>query len=431
VFSGGDEGARTLGLRLAKPALSQLSYVPVPEDSSMRIRRYGHMRFMASPITIERFGLGDSRIREFARFPWTLYRGDPCWTPPLNADLLGNRLLGTKGLLTAEHPYHTFADVTHFLARRDGEVAGTCSAAINHRFNEYHGVRMGFFGFFEVVEEYEVASALLDAARDWIVEQGMTVMRGPGQYSNATHEIQAVLVEGFEYPPTVELTHNPPYYDEFLTRWGLTKAKDYVAYTLSVREPVSERLRHLAEKVHDRGHITIRSAEMNRLEEELALLIDIYNDAWSKNWGFLPVTHEEATTLAETLKPIIDPELIRFAYVDGEPAAVLGALPDPNWALRPRWKWYGDSDAVRIARLLAVRRRIPRVRLMFFGIREHYRHLGIDAALFLPLMEYAQTKHYVECEPSMLLEDNDLVIRASAMMGGREYKRWRIYDREI
>jgi hypothetical protein len=254
------------------------------------------------------------------------------------------------------------------------------------------------------------------------------VMRGPGQYSNATHEIQGVLVEGFEFPPTVELTHNPPYYDDFLTRWGLAKSMDYVAYTLPVRQPINERLRTLAEKAAARSHITTRPVVLARLDEELALLVSIYNDAWSENWGFLPVTDAEAATLAESLRPIIDPQLIRFAYVNDEPVAVLGALPDPNWALRPRWKWYGDSDAVRIARLFAMRRRIPRVRLMFFGILKPFRHLGIDALLFSQMLEYAQTKHYLECEPSMLLEQNDHVIRASAAMGGREYKRWRIYD---
>jgi len=386
---------------------------------------------MASNLAIEQFGLGDARIREFARFPWGLYRDDCCWTPPLMADLLGSRLLGAKGLLTAEHPYHACADVTHFIARREGRAVGTVSAAINHRFNEYHDVQMGFFGFFEVVEEYDVAVALLDAARSWIAEQGMRVMRGPGRYSNATHEVQGVLVEGFEFPPTVELTHNPPYYDEFLTRWGLAKSMDYLAYTLPVRQIIDPKLVELGAHAAEHSHITTRAVDLDRLEEELALLLDIYNDAWSDNWGFLPVTAEEGASLADSLRPIVDPLLIRFAYVDGEPVAVLGALPDPNWALRPRWKWYGDSDAVRVARLLRVRRHIPRVRLMFFGIRKPYRHLGVDALLFTQMLAYAQTKHYLECEPSMLLETNELVIRASAHMGGHEYKRWRIYDREI
>lgn len=384
---------------------------------------------MTSPaLVVEEFPLGDPRIRELVAFPWRLYRGDPCWTPPLNADLLGSRLLGMTGLLTAEHPYHRDAEVTHFLARRDGEVVGTVTAAVNRRFNDHYGGRIGFFGFFETVEDYAVASALLDAARDWIAARGMTTMRGPGQYSCATHERQGVLVEGFDHPPTVELTHNPPYYGEFLERYGFSKAKDYIAYTLQVRRAEDPALRRLAEGAKSRHGISTRPVVLQDLRAEVERIIDIYNDAWSANWGFVPVTKAEADALADTLVPIVDPLLIRFGYVDGERVAVLGALPDPYWSLRPRWKWYGDSDAVRMARLLVQRRRIPRVRLMFFGIRERYRHLGVDAVLFDELMRYAQTKHYTECEPSMLLEDNDMVIRASAHMGGHEYKRWRIYD---
>jgi GNAT superfamily N-acetyltransferase len=132
--------------------------------------------------------------------------------------------------------------------------------------------------------------------------------------------------------------------------------------------------------------------------------------------------------LAETLRPIIDPGLVRFAYVAGEPAAVFGAFPDPNWALRPRWRFYGDSDSIRIARLLAVRRRIRRMRLIFFGILPEYRRLGIDSMLFLEVKRHAMSKGYVECDISLLLEDNFLVIRAAEFMGGTKYKTWRIYD---
>lgn len=379
-------------------------------------------------LTIEQIPLGDRRLREFVAFPWRLYRGDPSWTPPLNADLLGNKLLGTVGLLTAGHPYHRSASVTHFLARRDGDVVGTVSAAVNDSFNDYHDSRIGFFGFFETVEDYAVAAALLDAARAWLTEHGMTVMRGPGQYGNATHERQGLLVDGFDHPPTVELTHNPPYYADFLERYGLRKTKDYVAYTIEVQQPEDPRMKKVAAEMRERHHIETRPVALKNWRDEVRQIIDIYNDAWAENWGFLPVTQEEADMLATSLLPIVDPLLIRFAYVGGQPAAVLGALPDAYWSLRPRWRWYGDSDYVRVARLFAQRRRIPRVRLMFFGIRQAYRRLGIDAVLFDELMRYGRTKHYRTCEPSMLLEDNALVIRASAHMGGHEYKRWRIYD---
>lgn len=380
------------------------------------------------PITIEEIPLGSPRLKPFAYFPWRIYKDDPHWTPPLMADYLGSRLLGTLGLLTPQHPYHEYAEVLHWMAWRGEEPVGRISAAINHRFNEFHKAEIGFFGFFEVIQDYEVASALLDRAREWIRGKGMKVMRGPGEYSNATHERQALLVDGFEYDPTVDLTHNPRYYPEFVERYGFQKAKDYHAYTLQVQAPAPERLVYLAERVRRRRDIETRALAMKDLVEGIRLVIRIYNEAWASNWGFLPITQGEADTVAEMLRPIIDPGLCRFAFVDGEPAAVLGAFPDPYYALRPRWKWYGDSDLVRMARVLALRRRIPRIRLIFYGVRPQFRRMGIDALLFWEAKQYAMKKGYVECEPSMLLEDNVLILRPSEFMGARQYKTWRIYD---
>lgn len=382
-------------------------------------------------VEVESFGLGDRRIVEFARLPWKLYRNDSNWTPPLMADLLGSRLLGVTGLLTLEHPYHRHAEVTHFIARRDGNAVGRVSAAINRRFNEHYSANIGFFGFFEVAQDYEAAAALLDAARDWLRERGMDVMRGPGEYSNATHERQAVLVDGFDTPPTVELTHNPPYYAEFLERWGLTKAHDYHAHMIDLSEVPAARVSRIAEEVRRRDHIEVRTVDMAHFTDEVRTIVDIYNEAWSANWGFLPVTQGEADSLADTLKPIVDPRLIRFAYVDGDAVAVLGAFPDPNWALRPRWRWYGDGDLVRIARLLRARRHIPRVRLMFFGIRPGFRRAGVDALLFDETYHYALAHGYTHVEASMLLEDNHLILRAAEMMGGKRYKTWRIFERPV
>ena len=379
-------------------------------------------------VTVERLELEDPRLAEFERLPWSLYEGDPNWTPPFKMDLLGNRMLKVPGLLTPDHPYHLHADVTHFLARRNGTPVGRVSAAVNHRFNDYHRSRVGFFGFFEVENDFETASALLDHAKQWVAERGMDVLRGPGEYSNATHERQGLLIDGFDEPPVVELTHNPPYYQALIERYGFRKTMDYHAYRLIVDAPENPRLRRAAALVRKRRNITTRTADLKSFQEDVRLVIRIYNEAWAENWGFLPLTEEEADVLADTLKPILDPGLVRFAYLDGEPAAVIGAFPDPNWALRPRWRWYGDSDAVRITRLLAIRRHIPRLRLMFFGIRPEFRRLGIDAVLFEELLDYARSRGYEECDISMLLEDNDLVLRASEFMGAFCYKTWRVYD---
>ena len=381
-------------------------------------------------MSIEEIPLGDSRIKAFADFPWRLYRNDPCWTPPLRGDLLGNRLLGLVGLLTPEHPYHRSAEVTHFMAWKGNQPVGRISAAINHRYNEYHGTQIGSFGFFEVVNDFEVARALLDNARQWVEKRGMTVLRGPGEYSNATHERQAILVEGFEYPPTVELTHNPPYYGQFLEQYGFCKSKDYVARITDLRNAPVSLLKRLASKVNkSRLNIETRPISMKNLKAEVRLIVNIYNRAWSQNWGFLPLTDEEADTIADSLRLVADPGLIWFASVNGEPAAVLGIIPDPYYALRPRWRWYGDSDFIRVIRLLLMRRHIPRTRAMFFGVCPEFQGFsGLPALLAAELIEHFTKRNYSSCEGSLLLEDNDRILKVIELLGGQYYKRWRIYD---
>lgn len=383
-------------------------------------------------VSVEEIPLGDRRIRSFVAVPWRLYRGDPNWTPPLRGELLGSRFLRITGLLTPVHPYHRHAEVAHFLARRGRLLVGRVSAAVNHRFNEYYNDRIGFFGFFESIDDFSVAKALLDRAREWLSGKGMRVMRGPGGYSTATHEAhQGVLIDGFTTPPTVELTHNPPYYAELLTRYGLSKVKDYHAYWIELDGRPNERLERLAAQARERRKIETRPVDLSRAREEVDRIVSIYNEAWAANWGFLPLTEVEAAAMAESLTLIADPGLIRFASVDGEPAAVLGALPDPNVPLRPRWNRLADTDLVRVARLLMTRRRIKRTRLMFFGVRPKFRKLGVDAVLYHEVLRYGLKRGYRSCEPSMLLEDNDLILRASEFMGGHRYKTWRIYEMPI
>ncbi len=380
-------------------------------------------------LLIEEIPLGDHRLREFVTVPWRIHHGDPHWTPPLRADLLGSRLLGFKGLLTPSHPYHREAKVTHFIARDGRRLLGRVSAAVNRRFNTYYDAQVGFFGFFETVDDFAVARALLDHACRWLTQQGMTSMRGPGGYSTATHEPhQGVLIDGFDHPPTMELTHNPPYYGELLERYGLHKVKDYHAYWIDVSNDPNVWLVGLAKNVRARRSITTRAIDLSRPREEVDRIVTIYNEAWSKNWGFLPLIDAEAAAMADSLKIVADPGLIRFAYMRDRLAAVLGALPDPNVPFRPRWNRLADTDLARVARLLATRRRIPRVRLMFFGIRPRFRGLGIDAILYQEVLAHALRRGYRGCEPSLLLEDNDLVLRAAESMGGHRYKTWRIYE---
>jgi hypothetical protein len=187
-------------------------------------------------------------------------------------------------------------------------------------------------------------------------------------------------------------------------------------------------LKRLAQRVNRMANIETRHLIYRELKEEVRLMVQIYNEAWSQNWGFLPISAEEGDALADSLRLIIDPQLVQFAFIDGEPAAVMGVIPDPNYALRPRWRWYGDSDLIRVLRLLRVRRRIPRLRGMFFGIKPEYRNLGIPVVLADKIADYILPGHYQDCDASLILEDNRQIIKIIDLFGGRYYKRWRIYD---
>jgi hypothetical protein len=382
-------------------------------------------------LRVEELSLDNKGLKEFVKFPWKLYKNDPFWTPPLNGDLLGNRLLGLKGLLTSKHAYHKHAEVTHFMAWKGKKPVGRISAAVNRFFNEYHSTSMGFFGFFECINEYDVAKTLLDRACDWVKNKGMTSIRGPGEYSNATHERQGILIDGFEYQPTVELTHNPRYYQEFLERYGFYKAKDYVAYRIDKKTLNGQLIKRMGKMVISKDNVEIRPIDIKKLREEVRLIVQIYNECWAKNWGFLPLFAEEADSIADTLELIIDPGLVRFVYVDGKPAAVMGVIPDPNYALRPRWRWYGDSDLIRVIRLLFLRRKIPRLRGMFFGIKPEYRLSGLPALITADLVDYYMSKQYDEIDASLLLEDNTAILKVVQAYGGQYYKRWRIYDLQL
>ena len=391
------------------------------------LRLYRRLRPVSS-LRIEEIPLGDSRLKKFVEVPWRLYKNDPLWTPPLRADYLGSRLLGMTGLLTPEHAYHRTAEVTHFMAWRGRTPVGRVSAAVNHRFNEYHNTAVGFFGHFELIDSTEVAEELLDRAREWLSARGMVVMRGPGEYSCATHERQGVPDRRLRYASHGGAHPQPAVLRR--TAGSVRHAQGQGLPRLSHGRPAAAtaRLSELVEKVKQRRNITTRAFSMAALRSEVRLVVELYNEAWADNWGFLPLTEEDADSLEDTLKPILDEGLVRFAYVDGEPAAVLGAFPDPYYALRPRWKWYGDSDPVRMARLIRLRRHIPRVRLIFFGIQPEHRRLGVDAVIYDEVKQYAMKRGYQTCDISMLLEDNYLVLRASSFMEAERYKTWRIYD---
>lgn len=372
---------------------------------------------MAAPVRVRELAAGEPLAR-FIDVAWRINARDRHWVPPLRRDV--KELLDRR-----RHPFHRHADVAYFLAERGGEAVGRIAAIVNHRHNEFHGERTGFFGFFESEDDPEVAAALITAACDWLAARGMERVRGPTNFS--TNEECGLLVEGFDSAPAVMMTHNPPYYAALLEGQGFHKAKDLLAYWLDEARP-PERLVRGVERVQQRSGVVIRSLDMRRFQDEVAAVKAVYNSGWAPNWGFVPMTDAEFEFMARKLKPVVDPELCLMAEANGEVVGFSLTLPDFNQALK---HVNGRLFPFGLIRLLWESRRIRGVRILTLGLKPGYRRLGIDAALYLRTWQVGTGKGHMTGEASWILEDNWEMRRALEKMGARLRKTYRIYERPL
>jgi GNAT superfamily N-acetyltransferase len=367
--------------------------------------------------------------RIVATFPWRLYRNDPNWVPYILADRL-------KLLDPARHPFWEHAEGQLFLAMRGQEVVGTISAHINHRHNEVYKDKVGFFGFFEVVEDYAVAKALLDAAAAWLRDRGMEAIRGPENPSQ--NEESGLLIDGFDLPPVVMMTYNPRYYQAFIEKAGFQKAQDLFAWDILTNifdydvQNLPRKFIRVAEETQKRPEITIRKMDMKHFDREVWLAEQVYNQAWEQNWGFVSMTDHEFELLGEDLKFIIDPDLVYVAEIDGKPVGFSLGVPDANQALlkaRPQPNTW--SFPWTVVKLLWQKRKINAFRLVAMGVVPEYRTMGIDAVFYVETAREAFRKGYQRCEMSWILESNDMMNRIIERLGGKIYKTYRIYQQPL
>jgi GNAT superfamily N-acetyltransferase len=359
----------------------------------------------------------------FVRFPYALYAGDPNWVPPL--EMAVRDLLHPK-----KNPWLEFGAYELFLARRGGQVVGRIAATADRRFNEFHGTNVGGFGLFECVNEPGVARGLFDAAAGWARAQGFTGLTGPANFSS-NYE-WSVLVEGFDAPPAVMMAYNPRYYPALFEACGFAKAKDLYAWELSSAVPPPEKVVRVAEKLREREGVVVRPVRMKDFESEVRIIKGIYNAAWEKNWGFVPMTEREFDHMAREMRAIVRPELLLIAEVKGEPVAFSMTVPDANAALKAangRLTTFGLP--VGLVKMVLAARKLKRLRLITLGIKEGYRRRGLDAILYLDTLRTARELGYSGGEISWTLEDNHLVNRAIESMGGRKSKTYRIYERAL
>ncbi|MCB1146867.1 MAG: hypothetical protein KDK41_12210 [Leptospiraceae bacterium] len=376
------------------------------------------------------FGLDNKKlIKKFVKFSWKHYSKEEKYIPQLNGELLGNKLLGMKGLLTPEHPYHKNAEVYHWLAYREKKIVGRISASINKTYNQHHSTNIGNFGFFESIKDDEVGHALFNAAAGWLKERGIDTMRGPGNYGNATHEVQSWAMNSFQDPPTIELTMSKWWYPKMAERFGMVKAKDYYAYLNPVQSIDWDRDNKLLDRMLKRSSLSIRKMDMKNIKSEVDIILHIYNQAWKDNWGFLPLTSDEGQVMAETLKLVADPNLMLFVMDGDREVAVIGTLLDLNEKFLRRKSIFGNSDIVRLLRFFIEKKSITRSRIMFFGILPEYRKTGIDAMVLFKTRNYLYESTKVRAvDASLVLEENMVLRNLFGHFGGIEYKKFRIYD---
>jgi GNAT superfamily N-acetyltransferase len=363
----------------------------------------------------------------FIELPWSIYAGDPNWVPPL-------RIAVRDALDVDKNPFFKHAYMHPVLATKDGKVVGRAIGVIDDNHNKFHDEQTAFFGFFESIDDQKVANALLDEVAKWAKGRGMKILRGPMNPSS-NHEC-GMLVEGFNDSPSVMMTYNPPYYGKLIEAWGMGKAKDLFSYDIdSKTTKFSDRLLAQAEKLKQGGQVTFRTIKMSDFDNEIKRVLDIYNDAWEKNWGFVPMTEEEFRHMAKDMKAILDPELLLIAEVRGEPVAFALALPDVNQAIKKIRN--GKLLPFGLLKLLwnlkgpGKKKTINRCRVLTLGIKKKYQALGVGPILYLEYLKRGPAAGYAVGEASWILEDNIPMNRALEHMCGQRTKVYRIYDRAL
>lgn len=358
-------------------------------------------------------------LKDFIMLPWAVYKNDPYWVPPLISQ---QKMQFNK----KKHPFFEHSDANFFIARKGKKTVGTIVAILNNRHNEIHNENVGFFGFFETIEDYAVAEKLFDTVLAWAKKKGLDYIRGPENYSQ--NEVCGLLVDGFDTPPVILMAHNPPYYQDFIEKYGFTKAMDMWAYCMDKDTQIPERLINIVERMKARSDVTFRTINKKNLNKEIEKVKYVYNHAWEKNWGFVPLTSSEIDHIAEELKPIVDEDIVYFAEKDGQPIGFSLATPDINQALK---KINGRLFPFGIFKLLYHARRIDRLRVIIMGVIKEYRNKGIDSVFYLDTYQKGIEKGYNWGEFSWILENNDPMNAALRNIGARVYKTYRIYEKKV
>lgn len=359
-------------------------------------------------------------MKKFIKLPWKIYKNDPYWVPPLLMDIKAK-------FDPRKNPFHEHAETQFFLALRGKEIIGRICAIVNFRHNEEHDEKVVFFGFFECQNDQEAAVALVEAVKKWGKEKNMDQIRGPANFSSS--DDWGLQIKGFDSSPMIMMPYNPEYYVGLMEGTGLKKIKDLLAYHLDLQAEIPERIQRMQEVIRKRFQVTTRTLDMKNFDKEVSLFQEIYNKAWTYNWGFISMTEAEIKHMAKELKPVVVPEMVQFAYVKGEPAGIVLSLPDYNQAIK--YVKNGRLFPFGLFTLLSRSKKITAGRMIGLGIAREYQKKGLEALFIMDSWSAGKKRGYLDGELSWLLEDNTDVINVVERVGGKPYKKYRIYNGQL
>jgi GNAT superfamily N-acetyltransferase len=363
-------------------------------------------------------------LAEFIDLPKRIYQNDANWVAPL--DMQVREFLDAR-----KHPFYRHGTAQAFIARRDGQTVGRIVVSDDPTYNQTHGTNLGCFGMFESIDDTRIARVLFDRASAWLRSRGRTQMMGPIDYS--TNYPCGLLVDGFNTPPAVMMNHQPRYYQRLFQRNGLEKAKDLYAWWFNREHKMNAAWSERVTKLADRYNVRVRPMDFNNFDAEIARCKQIYHESLEHNWGFVKMSGDEFDHLAHNLKRLAEPELVQLAEVEGKPVGVAITLPNINEAIQPlNGRLMNGGLPIGLIRLACRLRKIRTCRLAVLGVVPGYRKRGVAESLILRTMQAGIHKFaYEGAELSWTLEDNTLVNRMIERVGGKRYKTYRIFTKEL
>lgn len=361
-----------------------------------------------------------SQMRDFVLFPYSHYKNDEHWVAPLLMD--EKKLIDVK-----KNPFYEEAEAAFFIAEKNGEIAGRIGVIDNHTYNKFHNENVGFFGFFECVDDQSVADLLLRVASDWLKQRGREKMMGPFNPSNM--DTIGMLVDAFDKNPYVMMPYTKSYYPKLMEGAGLTKEMDMFAFIVTRDSVNFEHIDKGEALVRKRyPDLSIRKVNLSKMTQEVEIIKEIFNKAWAQNWGFHPVSDKIFTKLGKDLKMVIDTDFAFIAEIGGKPIAFSIALPDFNQILK---KINGRLLPVGLFKLLYYKRKINQMRVALMGVIPEYQGKGIDAIMHKQAIVNGLEKGYQSAELSWVLETNINMIRLAERVGAVVDKTYRVYSKSL